>query len=94
MAFCTIAVHNISMHTPGLFRDHRMAFGTDLVDLFAQELTMRRGMRVMATSAVALFQRRMHEWVFHLLLKLHVAGETDLSFRTRLQLEIVLWEGG
>jgi len=91
VAFYTIAFHHNFMTAFGIFRhDPFMTLIADLVWILAQQLSMGRGMRVMAFGAFSGFHRSMDKWIFKFFLEGIMAFETEFPLGARFQLEFIL----
>ena len=91
MALYTIAFHDYFMTAFWIFRhDPFMAFVADSVWVLAQQLSMGRGMRVMAFAAFSGFHGSMDVLIFQLFLEGVMAFETEFPLSARFQLESVL----
>jgi hypothetical protein len=78
----------LSWHDPVVARQ------ADLPGILCQEFPVVGSMRVVAVGAVPCPNRSVNEGKFHFLLESDVAYQTYLSFRARLQLELIQGKGG
>jgi hypothetical protein len=77
MALYTIAFHHNFMTAPGILGDDpSMTLIADLVRIFIQQLSVGRGVRIMAFCALSRLHRSVHKWILELFLKSVVAAQT------------------
>jgi hypothetical protein len=91
MALYTIAFHYNFVAALGIFRhDPFMTFIADFVRIFAQQLSVGRGVRIMTFRAFSRLHRSVHKWVFEFFPKMIMTPQAQLPLGIRFQLEFAL----
>lgn len=89
VAFHAGAVRNYLVNTFRIRRDHPgMARGADFTGIRRKQLAVGGTVGIMATRAVTLFERRVHERLGKLLLEGRVATETEFAAGAGLQFKL------
>ena len=71
-----------------------MAERTNLALGCGQQLSMIRGVRVVATGAFPAFYRSMNKFFGNLVGKIHMTAKAELAAGSGFELEIPFWRGG
>jgi hypothetical protein len=67
-----------------------MTFIADFVRIFAQQLSVGRGVRIMTFRAFSRLYRSVHKWVFEFFPKIIMTPQAQLPLGIRFQLEFAL----